>query len=135
MKIVINRCFGGFGLSLEAKKRICELRGGSAFYFHCPNDEYIPLTEDEAQTIDAQNTLLKWVHVFDTPTPIEGHDINEYDIERNDQALVQAVEELGPKANGRFAELSVVEIPDDIIWELVEYDGIESVHEQHRSWD
>lgn len=37
----------------------------------------------------------------------------------------------------RMAELGckqAVEIPDGIEWELDEYDGLESVHECHRSW-
>jgi len=28
----------------------------------------------------------------------------------------------------------VVDIPDDIEYEIDDYDGIESVHEAHRSW-
>ena len=48
--------------------------------------------------------------------------------------LVECVETLGTKANGRFAELHVVEIPDDVDWFIDEYDGIESIHERHRIW-
>jgi hypothetical protein len=57
------------------------------------------------------------------------------DIPRNDPALVQMVEELGSdKASGRHSELVVVEIPDDILWEISEYDGMERVEESHRNW-
>ena len=28
----------------------------------------------------------------------------------------------------------IIEIPDDIEWEIDNYDGIESIHEKHRSW-
>jgi hypothetical protein len=54
--------------------------------------------------------------------------------DRNDPALVQAVEELGPAANGAHAKLAVVEIPDDVSWEIDEYDGAEHVAETHRTW-
>jgi hypothetical protein len=47
---------------------------------------------------------------------------------------VQVVEELGDEANGRCSELSVVEIPDGVQWEIVEYDGLEHIAEQHRTW-
>lgn len=55
-------------------------------------------------------------------------------IERNDPLLVQVVETLGREANGFAAELKVVEIPDDVVWEITEYDGIETVREVARSW-
>ena len=54
---------------------------------------------------------------------------------RADPALVQAVEELGDKAWGRYAELKVVEIPDGTNYEIKEYDGLEHVAEQHRTWN
>lgn len=54
---------------------------------------------------------------------------------RADPALVQAVEELGNKAWGRYAELKVVEIPDGTNYEIKEYDGLEHVAEQHRTWN
>ena len=58
----------------------------------------------------------------------------ERDLDRDDKTLVQVVKELGKDANGRHANLEVVEIPDDVEWCLEEYDGIEWVAEQHRTW-
>ena len=58
-----------------------------------------------------------------------------FDIERNDPFLVQVVEELGAEANDIYSLLKIINIPDDIAWYIHEYDGLESVHEQHRSWD
>ena len=54
---------------------------------------------------------------------------------RNNPHLVQVVEELGSKADGRFANLKIVEIPDDVEWIIEEYDGIEWVSEVHRTWE
>lgn len=56
------------------------------------------------------------------------------DIQRNDQYLVKVVAELGEAANGSFADLKIVEIPDDVDWEIAEYDGAEWVAEVHRTW-
>lgn len=38
------------------------------------------------------------------------------------------------KASGGFASLKIVEIPDDVEWEICEYDGLEWVAEKHRKW-
>jgi hypothetical protein len=48
--------------------------------------------------------------------------------------LVEAVELLGEAANYSCADLHVVEIPDDVNWEIQDYNGRESIHEVHRVW-
>ncbi len=90
MKVVINRCYGGFGLSKEAEAK------------------YAALTSKE--------------------------EVWSFELERNDPVLIQIVEELGEAANGGYAELKIVEIPDDVEWQIQEYDGIEWVAEVHRTW-
>lgn len=62
-------------------------------------------------------------------------DVQEYDIPRDDPYLVQVVRELGDNANGLDAELRIVTIPDDVVdWYIHDYDGLEEIHEAHRSW-
>lgn len=56
------------------------------------------------------------------------------EIKRNDPILIQVIEELGEKANGNVATLKIIEIPDDIEWEIEEYDGSEWISEKHRTW-
>lgn len=47
---------------------------------------------------------------------------------RTDPRLVDMVERDAPAASGRYANLTVVEIPDNATdWELNEYDGYESI--------
>ena len=41
---------------------------------------------------------------------------------------------MGEKANGTFAKLQLVEIPDGVGWQVEEYDGMEWVSEKHRTW-
>ena len=89
MKVVINRCWGGYGLSKAAYKELG----------------------------------LKWDNY--------GY---EFEDDRTNPALVACVEKLGQKASGPMANLVIVEIPDDVKWELDDYDGQESIHEKHRSW-
>ena len=91
MKIVINKCYGGFSLSKEAY-------------------EYLGLEWDNY-----------------------GYVYSDYE-HRTNPKLVECVETLGEKANGRYAQLMIVEIPDDVEWEIDNYDGIETVEEVHRTW-
>lgn len=57
-------------------------------------------------------------------------------IERNDPILIRVVRDLGPEANGPYAGLKIVSIPDNVAWQIEENDaGEEWVAEQHRTWD
>ena len=110
MKVVINRCFGGFGLSDEAHREL-----GSEFEesdFALAGGGYWTLTGDLAE-FDNWSMDMKF---------------------RTHPRLVDVVERLGHRANGRFADLGIVEIPDDAINPRIdEYDGNESVTEG-REW-
>ena len=63
-----------------------------------------------------------------------GMDVPYWDISRDDPILVSIVEELGEDSWGAYAELMVIEIPDEVKWQIAEYDGSEWVAEQHRTW-
>ena len=90
MKIVINRCHGGFSLSDKALVLYYKLSGNEGMYSR--------------------------------------------DIPRDDLHLVKVVETLAKEANGRYAALTIVDIPDDVEWQIEEYDGMEWVAEVHRIW-
>ena len=49
-----------------------------------------------------------------------------YDIPRDHPLFVEVVEELGSKSWGDH--------PEDVEWEIIDYDGIEYIAEQHRKW-
>jgi hypothetical protein len=55
-------------------------------------------------------------------------------LDRSDPILVSLIEEFGQSADGRFAELMIVDVPDDVEWQIEDYDGIEWVAEKHRVW-
>jgi len=90
MKIVINTCFGGFGISdsgrIEYERRI--------------------------------GVDLGW----------------DWDISRIDRTLVAMIEKDSNLYSGKFASLKVVTIPDNVDWEIVDYDGQEHIAEKHRTW-
>lgn len=140
MKIVINNCFGGFGLSHEAMLRYFEIKGITVYpeqgkdywehwtYWTTKPEDRLPSKEgDEFHKMSIKDRLAynkQWSE----------QTVYERDIARNDPALVQAVEELGSKANGKYSELKVVDVPDNLLWHISEYDGCESVAENHRTW-
>jgi hypothetical protein len=93
MKVVINACHGGFGLSAEAENKYKELANITDPIFYSRS------------------------------------------IARDDEHLIDVVELMGSAAWGKFAELKIVEIPDDVNWYIEEYDGKEHVAELHRVWD
>lgn len=140
-RVVINSCHGGFGLSHEG---ICAYldKCGVPFwseanekfsglipftYYLVPPEQRIPGDpEDWHSMTQAQRAAHNAAYsktVF-----------HERDLARDDPYLVQVVEELGDRANGRHARLKVVEIPADVDWEIDEYDGNEWVAEKHRRW-
>jgi hypothetical protein len=89
MKVVINSCFGGFGLSKEAVAELVK-RGGK----------------------DPRNS----------------------ESDRCDPLLIQVIEEMGNAASGDFSKVRIVEVPDEVDWEIDEYDGYEHIAEKHRTW-
>ena len=112
MKIVINTCYGGFGLSDEAIRLYGQLAG---------------ITLVEAVVDYGQN------HFYVDSISDENY-FSYYDIARDDGFIIEVVETLGDAASGKYAKLKVVEIPDDVEWQIAEYDGTEHIAEKHRTW-
>ena len=52
---------------------------------------------------------------------------SHYDLQRADPILIEVVEELGEKANTRFSDLQIVDIPVGELYRIDEYDGLETV--------
>lgn len=59
-------------------------------------------------------------------------DASYYD-ERTDPDLIEALERMTQNGENIWP-LEIVEIPDDIVWYIEDYDGKESIHEKHRVW-
>jgi len=143
-EIVVNRCYGGFGLSFNAVKRYAELKGIKAFpYIQSKHkwregeDEY-KLAHNESETENTTLQLVFWLLTdygeLLSEFPEDAEWLNERDIPRDDVCLVKVIGELGVKANGRFSELEITTIPDNVEWEIEDYDGREWVSERHRTW-
>ena len=54
---------------------------------------------------------------------------------RKHPRLIAAIEKIGKeKANGKYANIDIVDIPNDVEWYINDYDGFETIHEVHREW-
>lgn len=127
-----------------------ELQGKECYFFkHDYNtDKYSPIGDEEECWLwtafvvpnpNDYNSKKKWHSMtMDEKTADnkkwEAIYINNSPNNRSDPALIQAVEELGDAANGDYAELKIVEIPDGVEYTIEEYDGLEHVAEKHRTW-
>jgi len=124
MKVVINRCYGGFGLSAEAKEWLVE-RG----VLNAITEYTVPWghggEEREGQIVDAD-----WRGVDgEEPSVYHGYEYagEEEDIPRHHPLLVEVVETMGTeRASDRYARLAVAEIPGTSYW-IQEYDGAEAL--------
>jgi len=58
-----------------------------------------------------------------------------FDNDRSNPLLVEAVFKLKDKANGLYSELKIVEIPNDIEWNIFAVNGEETIREKHRFWN
>ena len=111
-KIVINKSYEQFFVSYKAFTRLRELGQAEALQ-ESDRGAYWPLAAGPQEpSLNRCGALIP----------------------RDDEKLVQVVEELGAEANGHCAALKVVSIPDDVKWEISTTDGVEYVSEVHRTW-
>lgn len=141
MKVVVNKCWGGFSLSLKAIKEYLKLKGYKAS-FYIEKGEWKSNKQSVYRKVDENYNGHKIVWIFKRDKGKEFSEklddnpdyFTDKDIKRNDIDLVKVVEKLKDKASGRFARLRIVEIPKCVKWEIDNYDGMEKVNEKHQSW-
>lgn len=103
MKLLINVCYGGYGIS----------------------DEAIVLWAQKKNIALIKNTTEygDYSYYMDGDKIISGHAID-----RNDPVIIEVFEELGSeRTSGMHGELALVELPDGCEYDITEYDGWESI--------
>lgn len=157
MKIVINGCYGGFGISNLAMIMLLRKKGFKELYFYelennnSTNIVYKKISEEKCieavgdfkinittkdfgdiVAFDPDDSTDKYSEFFESIIPIC---VRTGDDGRQSEELLSVIEELGTeKSSGVFSKLKIVEIPDDVEYEIEEYDGMEWVSEKHRTW-
>jgi hypothetical protein len=114
-RVVVNACHGGFGLSHDAVMRYSELAG--------------------LNLRPVKNEQLSFVTNYYIDGVIDDDNLwVDFDLDRTDPLLVQVVEELGELASGQYSKLRIADVPEGVKWFIDDYDGVETIHEEHRSW-
>ena len=119
MKIAINTCYGGFSLSPKAEYEVLKRMGYANIKYLNSDKVEVPLDSTEWSCNFYSNE--EYVSMSRTD-------------DRTNLHLIAVIEEMGEEADGDYAQLEIIEIPDDVDWYIDYYDGIETVREKHRSW-
>ncbi len=142
MKIVINAQYGGFGLSKLAIEEYLKLKGKKSYFYSTECDG----KKIYYKKIDSlfKEDIFTLCFTKDLGEIINGEEISEYiwekhcfsakKVKRTDEDLIKVVGKLKEKANTICSKLKVIEIPDDVDYEIEEYDGNEWISEKHRTW-
>ena len=137
MKIILNGCYGGFGLSYEAMALYLHAKNREAFFY-----KDISVYDDYTKVHKYKRTNLQEIRESSTSNYIycttedQGEFIDHFpedvinfnDLDRTDPTLITVVETMGSKAaSGRFASLYIEEIPNGTQYKIDNYDGIEEL--------
>ena len=153
LKVVINRCYGGFGLSTKAIKWLMDrdspLVVGMSFEQYAGDDEDYVLRKlvYEARPFDEDYTTDLWGNVLIHQESRTVYTVSRYfnigdDSDkmrfRTHPDLIAVVEALGDEVNTSCSKLKIIELHDpsvtiDTIY-ISEYDGNEHIAERHRTW-
>jgi len=120
MKIVINKCYGGFGLSDEAFEWLIKNKKWKVTGYTKEGQYENP----NATIVKSKRDRFFGKYYLTDERKIRTH-----------PDLIECIKVLGKKVNNQVSELHIVEIPDGTEWVIEEYDGIEWIAEQHQIWD
>ncbi len=139
-KIILNKDYGGFGVSAKAHKLYAERLGKELFYYIGQYEGHHVVYKKVSYEEFIKKNSLFYIYSFkdlgdeaikDVVIEDEVETLNLDESHREDPLLIQIVEELGEEASGWAATLRVVEIPDELAngnYMIDDYDGAEILH-------
>lgn len=121
MKIAVNRCFGGFSVSKDAALML--------------RSKGVKITLNGEYYSDGSGPCEKMEDAYylcNEDFGIESDNVYQY---RAEKRLIETIEILGEeKASGVLSNIVIVNIPENVDWEIDDYDGMENIEEVHRRW-
>ena len=135
-KVILNKCFGGFGVSKEAYELYAKKKGIDVFHYTQKNlkNEIYTYATDDNRSFDFYFTKDFGDNVYISDEDFKEYFLNLDEKFREDKTLIEVVEELGEKANAFYSNLKIVEIPDDLDYVIDNYDGIETLRQKVQEW-
>jgi len=141
VKVILNKCYGGFHPSVEAYRLYAKKKGIEVYpYIMDYVSGFSRVRYKKADDCENDNMWVQYfTRDFGENVEIGNDDYEKYalvlrDDYREDPVLVEVVEELGDKASSNVSNLVVVEIPDGMEYVIDDYDGAETLHQKVREW-
>lgn len=152
-KIAVNKCHGGYSFSLKAHKMYADIIWKPIYFFtKVYNENWISYIEvDENckdnfvwcysvpldKVLEIHEEQSNWRNLTDEQKKESNKKYSDAsydlsDLPRDDEIIIKIIETLWDEASSRFSKIKIVEIPDDIEWEISEYDWYETLCEKHR---
>jgi len=121
MKIVLNKCYGGFHISDE----------GYEWLLKNKNWKCTTLGKDG----EWKNSNAK-IYKSEEDIPFGGKYYFTSDDRgfRTNKDVIEMVKILKEKASFQTSKIEIIEIPDNVDYEIEEHAGIEHVAEKHNTW-
>jgi len=152
MKVVLNKCYGGFVPSHEAVIRYAERKGVEVFPYIFTKVEYgYEFRKADAEAVrayDKEHTTWGWSNVlfltkdrgakFEDVTDAIRKDVMDVDDDelRFDPDFIATVEEMGHDASMYTSELRVIEFepPEGFVPKVIDNDGMETLVDGRWCW-
>lgn len=149
-KVIINKCFGGYGFDPFTVQKYAEAKGVRLYWYKRDCNVYIGnlkeymvkipfemIMKDDgvrlwyvALTKDMGDSYIRdW---NDENVCSNEFEIPNNDTSRTDPVLIGIIEKYGDQNTHSCHAPTVVEVPDGVEWIIEEYDGFETLHEKHR---
>ncbi len=149
-KVIINKCFGGYGFDPFTVQKYAEAKGIRLYWYKWDHmvdvgtlKEYMVKTPFEK--IMEDDSLHIGYHAFtrdmgdthirdwrDENCCTDEFYIKNDDASRTDPVLINIIEKYGNQNVHGCHAPTVIEVPDGVEWVVYEYDGLETLHEKHR---